>query len=722
MKSYSQFTLTGVVQGVGFRPYICHACTQAGLTGYVQNIGTGVIVVVDQENIFRNILDHLPKHIRIDTIRTEPISGEYHDFSIRESSGTGFAEIPPDLFLCDQCQAELSDANNRRHGYFFLTCTECGPRYTITSSTPYDRETTTMRAFPLCEACRSEYTRPDNRRFHAQTIACHDCGPTLSLFVDQVLASLSSDEAKIAVVADALEKGIIVSVKGIGGFHLLCDATEKNIRALDTFTKRAGKPYALLCQDLVMARSIADITEKEAEILTSPARPIVLCKKKKSAPPVSELDTIGIMLSYTALHELLFQKFPRPLVCTSSNRSDAPLSYERKNETARVILDHDREICHPIDDSIVKVIHETPLFIRRSRGYVPRSIPVNLPASKPILALGAEMNHTFALFDGRDHIILSPHLGNTSDPDSFTRFTDTLESFLAFTGIQPETIVIDAHPGYRTSEYGVELADQWNIPLKKIQHHRAHAFGVALEHGLKDFSAIVCDGLGFGDDGTIWGGEVFENAQRIGHLEAHPQLGGDSATRFPDKMLYSFLRSFLPSDQAASFVQNQFSQNALSLLEKQYQEKFHAPLTSSCGRVLDAAAALLGLCHERTYDGRPAMLLEAHSTEPYSLQPVFKGNILLTAPLFAFLIEHLNDDRSRLAATVEHYLAEGLYTIAEQTKKPVVWAGGCAYNRLMTTYFLERGVLVNKEVPSGDGGISFGQIAALLADAGHDIA
>ena len=717
MRSFFCFTITGTVQGVGFRPFIYNACVQAGLFGYVQNIGSGVIIVINNAAILKRILATAPTSIRIDHIDIQKINEHCLDFRIRPSQGSGFAEIPPDLFLCDKCLEELSNPRNRRRGYFFLTCTQCGPRFTIALASPYDRDTTTMNAFTLCERCKTEYETPDNRRFHAQTIACHKCGPRLTLFENgRALTELDNTNI-FKLVAIALKRNEVVAIKGVGGFHLISATTQEALTTINRFTGRTDKPYAVLCRDIPMARTIASLTPIEEEILTSEARPIVLVKKNITTPPASELDTVGIMLAYTALHILLFEQYNQPLICTSSNQSDAPITTHQSEQFVPFVLDHNRSIHNAADDSVIKVIHETPLLIRRSRGFVPQSIPIDTHQTSPLLALGAEMNNTFAIYDGQGRVILSPHFGNTSHPETFERYRQSIDRFLDYTHILPQAILCDAHPTYRTSLYGQELSDRWKIPLIPIQHHRAHAAGVAAEHRLNDFIAIVCDGLGWGDDGTIWGGEIFENNERIGHLETHPQLGGDSATRFPHKMLYGILRSFLTPTEIEPFMLDRFSHHECAILEKQFIKKFNTPLTSSCGRVLDAVAALLGLCSERTYEGRPAMLLEAHSSIPFDdLPPIIDGSILRTTPLFKYLVQNLHKDKSRRAATAQHYLAEGLYTIAAQKNKPIVWAGGCAYNRIMTEFFLKHGVLVNREVPPGDGGISFGQIAAYLAN------
>lgn len=714
-QTLTRFTIIGVIQGVGFRPFIRNACIRAGISGSIRNTGNGVEAIVDDAETFEKILTALPNHMRIDSIRRENIDGRATTgFRILESAGNGHAEIPPDFFLCDDCLAELTDPKNRRCGYFFLTCTLCGPRFTIAESGPYDRATTTMRDFAMCPDCQKEYEDPSDRRFHAQTIACPACGPKLTLYEYGKPLDLPNDTEKLRYVSRTFQKNEIVAIKGTGGFHLFCDTRDKTIRKLDTLTGRHRKPYAVLCRDIVMARGIAMLAPEEERRLLSPERPIVLARKNAHSPDASELDTIGIMLASTALHILLFEHFPHPLICTSSNLAHAPLTTERTEQFVPLVLDHDRRIIQAADDSVLKVIDEAPLLIRRSRGFVPRSIAIDSTDTEPILALGAEMNNTFALYDGHGRVTLSQHIGNTTHPETLDRYRATIDRFLTSTRITPKVLLCDAHPEYQTSLYGQELAEMLNIPLIRIQHHRAHAYAVAAEHDLNDFVAIICDGLGYGDDETLWGGEIFENQKRIGHLECHPQLGGDAAGRFPHRMLYSILRSFMTPEEAATFFDDHLSSPELTLLERQFNEKFHAPLTSSCGRVLDAASALLGICDERTYDGRPAMLLEAISTEPFDIAPIIENSILKTAPLFRYLIENLHEDKGRLAATVQLYLATGLHAIAAQKNKPIVWAGGCAYNRIMTEYFLSKGVLINRDVPAGDGGISFGQIAAYL--------
>ncbi len=754
---FHRFFIQGVVQGVGFRPYIFNACIERGLTGYVQNTGSGVVAVVSDKETFIEILARVPQNARVDSYTVEEVGGTFTDFTIKDSEGVGYAEIPPDFFLCDECREELNDPKSRRHEYFFTTCTNCGPRFTITKKIPYDRNTTTMDEFPMCEACKMEYTDPHNRRYHAQTIACPDCGPRLTLY-ENAVAVTENDTDALEKTIKLLQEGEIVAIKGIGGFHLACKTDEETVAKLKNLRSRKDKPFAVMCRDIEMVMSVGNPNEAQKQALLSPERPIVLIPKKNPMNAVSELDTVGIMLPYSALHHLLFEKIGEPLVMTSSNRADEPMSTIREEQLVPYVLDHGREITNAADDSVVKIIAGHTFFIRRSRGYVPRSI--SIPKNEhTLLALGAEMNNTFCVAKPDGKAILSQHMGNTANLESFERYKETVHRFLCFAEAEPRGIIADLHPGYNTAEFGELLSEELCVPLIKVQHHKAHAYGTALENGLNDFVAIVGDGLGYGEDGTIWGGEIFHNNERVGHLEQHLQVGGDSATRYPAKMLFSILRNFLSVPEAEKYMNEAFSPDDLTLLDKQRTEKFNAPLTSSCGRVLDAAAFLLGFCNERTYDGRPAMLLEANSFGPLPLAPVVKDNVLMTTPLFEFLVTNLEKDKKRLAATVQRYLAEGLYEIAQQfatgrmdlnevrgarereaesystygegssnrsneeirqihtpSNKPIVWTGGCAYNTIMTGFMLEQGVLVNKNIPAGDGGISFGQIAYVLAD------
>lgn len=703
--------ITGVVQGVGFRPFIYKQCTKRGLKGFIQNIGSGVRIVIDNYQLLQIILSNLPPLAKIDKITVFPYKSPevFTQFNIRNSTGEGFSEIPPDLFLCSKCYKELHQINNRRYQYFFNTCTNCGPRYSITFKNPYDRKNTSMQQFAMCSECQKEYGEATSRRYHAQTIACPNCGPKLKLINNSQQKIIAYDIEAIAHAAKLMKQGKIIAIKGIGGFHLACNMQSKTIMKLRKITMRQHKPYAIMCQDLAMACHLATITKKEKALLISNSRPIVILKKKFPLKEVSELNTLGIMLPYTALHYLLFDYLTEPIIMTSANISGEPITTEDSQQWVDFILTHDRAIVNSIDDSVIKVIKDQPLFLRRSRGFVPQSINLGKTCTKSILAMGAEMNNTFAILK-KNQIYLSPHLGDTKNWKILMNYQHTISKFLQFTQTRPEIILADLHPNYNTSLYAQTLADSWQIPMIKVQHHQAHAYSAALEHHVDDFTAIVCDGIGYGEDGAIWGGEIFHNQQRTGHLEYHYLLGGDSATKQPAKMLFSILSKILNPKELQTFLKNDLLPQQCKLLQTQLERKINCPLTSSCGRILDAASYLLHICKETDYDGRPAILLDEFATTPYKITPIIKNDILFTTPLFEFLIHNLSKDRTRLAATVLHYLSQGLYELAKQHGSPLIFTGGCAYSKHMTTFMKKQGVKVNTQVPAGDGGISLGQI------------
>ncbi len=725
-----RFLVTGVVQGVGFRPYIYNACVRRGVKGHVKNVGNGVEIVVDDREALEGILARLPPLARIDSLNVTESEVDRDDtgieegFRILESEGEGYAEVPPDLFLCEECLKELRDPDDRRHGYFFITCTDCGPRFTVTKRSPYDRRTTSMDDFAMCDACRKEYVDPSNRRYHAQTIACHGCGPKLRLLTDGKEAGGIDEAARL------LKRGEVVAIKGVGGFHLACRmAAAAKLRRL---TKRKDKPYALICADLAAARRIALPTEEEGRMLESIERPIVLVKKRdrEAYALVSELDTFGIMLPYTALHHLLLDRLGEPLIMTSANWTDEPITTRAEEQFVPYILDHDREIVNPADDSVIKVIDEAALLLRRSRGFAPRSIP--LESDQDILAMGAEMNSAFCVVKG-GRAILSPFLGNTSNEESLKRYKEMLGRFLELTGARPAIVAVDEHPSYSTSILGRELAERFGARLVKVQHHAAHVAAVAAEHRLEEYVGIAMDGLGYGSDGKVWGGEIFSVTadrtsgsplfERIGHLEEQPQMGGDMATRYPKRMLFGILSKALSEKELLGV--GLFPEDEARLYMQLLKERFNTPMTTSAGRVLDAAAALLGLCDQRTYDGRPAMLLESVATEPLPFGPVIEKRegrkILLTTPLFRFLVEHRDrEGKGRLAATAQRYLAEGMWCIASESAggRPILFSGGVCYNRQIGGFLKAKGAVLPSALPAGDGGVCFGQAAVAAASSG----
>jgi len=709
----------GIVQGVGFRPYIYRIAKEYNLIGSVRNIGNGVEIIINDKDFLQK-LTNLPPLAKISnyTVKKFTLNKHFSDFSIlKSSSSEGETILPADIFLCPDCLSELRDEKNRRHTYYFITCTNCGPRFTMIDDYPYDRPFTSMHQFKMCPQCKKEYNNPLDRRYHAQTIACKNCGPKLRLFFNTKDISGGSDSDTIKKAIHLIKSGKIVSIKGVGGFHTasLCD--DKNIMKVRELFHRPHKPYAILVKDLEMAERIAYVSDKEKELLQSLQRPIVVLKKKKedTFKIASELDSIGVMLPYTALHYLLFDFINEPLLMTSCNIPGDPVSIVEKIGT--YFLTHERRIVNRCDDSVVKVIDGIPFFLRRSRGYTP--IPVKLPIDcQDTVALGAELNNVICT-SKKNNCYLSQYIGDTSKYETYNFLKETTMKFIHLTRVKPRIITCDLHPGYNSTIFAKELAEKNNAKLIQIQHHKAHVASVAAEHNITDYVGIAMDGLGYGDDGRLWGGEIFFVRKgniftRVGHLEEQPQLGGDSATIYPRKMLFGILSKILSEKELLK--SNLFKENESKIFLKILQNKFNIQTTTSTGRILDAVSALLGFCDERTYDGRPAMILESKATISLEFDPVFSQEngktILMTTPLFDFLYRK-KADKGKLAATAQMYIAKGLLTIAENASKtkniPIVFSGGVTYNRMISGFLLQRNVLVNREIPPGDGGICYGQ-------------
>ncbi|NOX71596.1 MAG: carbamoyltransferase HypF [Candidatus Micrarchaeota archaeon] len=708
--------IKGIVQGVGFRPYIYRKCASLRLKGYVKNTGDGVELVIDDKEVLPSILSDLPPLAKVEDYTVNEIDADFNDFKILHSAkDSKELSVAPDIAICDDCLKEMRDKNNRRYRYFFITCTNCGPRFSIIEDVPYDRENTSMKDFGMCPACRREYENPENRRYHAQTIACYDCGPKLTYISE-------GKEQNLEHAIDDLLQGKIIAMKGIGGFHFACLAEDAPVRELRKITGRPKKPFAIMVKDMETAKALCEINEAEQRLLESPQRPIVTLKKRdpKALAFVSELDSLGIMLPYTPLHYLIFEKIDAPLVMTSSNMPGEPMTTEDREQFVKNILTHNRRITNRIDDSVMKVIDGRNLFLRRSRGFVPTPIRIESDYGGTILALGAEMNNTISVYRN-GNVFVSQYMGDTANHKTFEAMKKSAEKFLRLLNAKPDIIACDLHPHYNTTLYAEELSKKLSIPLVKVQHHKAHAASVLLEKGIEKAVSVVCDGTGYGSEGKIWGGEVFLGDERIGSLEEHIMPGGEAAVRHPWRMLAGILSSFLEENELEKEMRQFCTKKEFSVIYNQIQQKFNSPYTTSCGRILDAASAFLGLCRDMHYDGRPAMLLESIAGKPYDLEPSIKDGerlILETRPLFEFLIDNKDKDKGRLAATVHNYLAEGLIEIAERAGKslPKTFSGGVAYNRHITKRMLEAGFLINEKVPAGDGGVSFGQVGWAIKD------
>jgi len=706
----------GIVQGVGFRPYIYRKAVENKLVGTVKNTGNGVEIIVNDKDFLKKLND-LPPLAKITNHSVKKIVSkkQFSNFSILKSVySEGETELPADIFMCNDCLLELRNSKDRRNNYYFITCTNCGPRFSMIEDYPYDRPLTSMNEFKMCPNCKVEYTNPLDRRYHAQTIACKDCGPKLKLLESKKDISGNSDVHTIKKAIDLIKDGEAIAIKGVGGFHLCSLSNDDSVNLVRKILNREHKPFALMVKDIAMAEKYAIVSSKEKELLASPQRPIVVVKKRNENDfsSISELDSIGVMLPYTALHYLMFDFIDKPLLMTSCNIPGEPVNITEK--IGKYFLTHERQIVNRCDDSVLKVINNHTHFLRRSRGYTP--IPVVLPiVCEDTIAVGAELNNVICTVK-KNKCYISQYIGETSKYETFNFLQETVNKFVKLTRLKPKIIACDLHPTYNSTIFAKELAKKYNATLVQVQHHHAHIASVAAEHDLSDYIGIAMDGLGYGNDGKIWGGEVFSvkdgfDFNRIGHLEEHVQLGGDSATIYPKKMLFGILSKLL--DEKELIKLGLFDEKESQLYLKMINKEFNSPITTSSGRVLDAVSALLGFCDTRTYDGRPAMILESKATKPYSFEPVFSKQdgktILMTTPLFEYLLNNKGKDNGRLAATAQMHLAQGLYDIAKKQDMPIVLSGGVAYNRMISGFMMDKDVFVHKELPAGDGCICYGQ-------------
>ena len=630
--------VSGVVQGVGFRPFVHTLAVDLGLSGFVGNDADGVFLEAQGPSLVlaeleRRIREEAPPLAVVEEVRVEvldPVEDDGIEAESRASgatspdprvplfrivasgSGEGATSIPPDTAVCDTCVAEMRDPADRRHGYPFIACTHCGPRYTITTGLPYDRVNTTMVGFPLCPPCLAEYTDPTSRRFHAQPTACPECGPRLSMPVDQVV--------------QALRAGRIVAIKGIGGYHLACDA--RNASAVTTLRarkQRGAKPFALMAADLATAREVAVIDGTSEALLTSPARPIVILPALDPdlvADVAPGTGTLGVMLPYAPLHHLLFDAgAPGLLVMTSGNLADEPIcidpaeAEQRLAGMADMFVHHDRPIHVACDDSVTRVVTGSPQPVRRSRGYAP--MPLTLPvAGPPMLAMGGELKTTLCVASGRT-AWLSQHIGDTANLETLAMLERTVETLCALQRVTPEVIVSDAHPGYLSRRWAADQASARGAEHLEVGHHHAHLASLLAEHRVplgEPVLGVVLDGTGYGADGTIWGGELllgsYADVERVGHLRPIALPGGDAAIRHPARTAAAHLHAAgLGWEGTASAAACTVAEGAA--LARMLATGSHCTPTTSMGRLFDAIASLLDVRHEVEYEAQAAIELEA---------------------------------------------------------------------------------------------------------------
>ena len=728
--------ITGVVQGVGFRPAVARIAARHGLSGWVYNDAGSVHcefegATEDVDAAVAELKSDAPPMARIDGLVVTALQpcGET-GFAIVESrtGDTSRTLVPPDIAICADCLREMRDPADRRYGHPFITCTNCGPRYTVITDLPYDRPATTMAGFPMCAACAAEYHDPLDRRYHAQTIACRDCGPTLS--------------SPIADAADALMAGKVVAIKGIGGFHLACRADDETVvGALRTRKNRPAKPFAVMVADLDAARAIAEIDDAVASALTSPAAPIVLVARKPGAlvdAVAPGLGDLGVMLAYSPVHHLLFDALGPgvPLVMTSANRGGSPIVYRDEDLSwidglADAVLSHDRPIGVPCEDSVVTFDDQrNELPLRRSRGYAPLPVAVPARGGKVILATGGDLKTTFCLMSGT-HAHLSSHLGDMADPRTQTAFTGALDHLAFMTDQRPDVIACDMHPGYATTAWAARHAD--GRPVVAVQHHHAHAVSLLADHGRlgTPILAVTFDGTGYGTDGAIWGGEflaVDDPAEftRAGHLVPFALPGGDGAVREPARIALDLLHragiDWAPDLAPVAAV----GEAGLRILAQQIPRGVGCVTTTSMGRLFDAVASLLGVCQQVSYEGQAAVELEhlARSGRPEPLEFGVGEGLMDPIPLIAGIVAGLRRGvgKADLAAgfhqAVVRATAETAAQCAESAGVSTIGlTGGVFANRLLLAglrEWLANGgyeVLTHRIVPCNDGGLALGQAA-----------
>lgn len=744
----------GIVQGVGFRPFVYREATARALRGFVRNDPAGVLIDVEGspaalEDFLCALTQSPPPLARVlDVHRRSAPPCAYREFIIAPSDGPVDPAVPvaADVATCEACLAELFDPADRRYRYPFINCTHCGPRYTIVEGVPYDRPRTTMAGFEMCRDCRAEYQNPRDRRFHAQPIACAACGPRLR-FRAPAARDVTGHDAVCAAAA-VLATGGIVAVKGLGGYHLACDASNGSaVAALRKRKHREAKPLAVMAADLDGARRLGDVDSIAAGLLRSPARPIVLLPRRADAPIAAEVapgvNSIGVMLPYTPLHHLLLREAGRPLVLTSGNRADEPIAtddadaHTRLADIADGFLLHDRPIASRADDSVIRVVAGGPTPLRRSRGHAPAAIYLSRATAAPVLGAGGHLKNTFCLVRGRQ-ALLSPHIGDLDHPDACAAWRGSLAHYVRIFGVEPAMVAHDLHPDYAATRLAQALPAERRIA---VQHHHAHHASLLAEHGVDGpMIGVAFDGTGLGADGTIWGGEFLvgdvRGVERMAHLAPVPLPGGDAAARRPDRMAVAHLRAAFGPDVPAIPALATLPGAERRLLESMLERGVHSPLTTSVGRLFDAVAAIAGLRAESRFEGEAAMALEAvadpAAPDRYGFH-VLDGDIAVLDP--TPVIRAVAEDAvaglapALIAGAFHRALAEAVVLVAERLRERTGIAlagltGGVFQNALLTGLVADGlrtagfEVLLHRAVPCNDGGLSLGQawVAVALVD------
>lgn len=770
-RSGEAIRVRGTVQGVGFRPFVASLATSYEISGRVWNDGEGVMIhawgSIEQLNHFRKQIEAAsPPLARIESVEIESLSGscENDGFEITGSTvGETQTGVAADAALCPECLKELLNPVDRRYRYPFINCTHCGPRLSIIKAVPYDRANTSMAAFTMCPACQAEYDDPTDRRFHAQPNACPECGPRLWLEQSGEEACDSGDAIRLA--AEAIRAGEIVAIKGIGGFHLACDArSESAVSQLRQRKRRYQKPFALMAADIEQVAKYACLTEREQGLLESVEAPIVLLGQKSeidiAASVAPMMNSLGFMLPYTPIHHLLMRELDSPVVMTSGNVSDEPQCIDNSDATSKLkeiadlFLLHDREIVNRLDDAVVRVMGDKPRVLRCGRGFAPGSIrlPRGFEGVGSVLAMGGELKNSFCMITG-DHAVLSQHMGDLESGDTLRDYYHNLELYRELYNFEPEQIAVDMHPDYLSSRHGRELATGECCELVEVQHHHAHIAAVMAEHGLElaeKVLGVAFDGLGMGESKEgreLWGGEFllagYTGYERLGSVQRLPMIGGAKAIHEPWRSAYAHLRTLGWSD-----IQNQFSgldilsdlsSRPLTNLDRMIDQQINAPQASSVGRLFDAVAAAVGICRDRAaFEGQAAIELEVVASRAfdseadcgYPVSVIDEGGVMRLnwQPMWMALLGDLASGISNesIAARFHHGLIHAVADLARELAEwhgvgKIVLSGGVFQNALLLEGVISRlsesrfELLTAERFPANDGGLSLGQAVVAAA-------
>lgn len=739
--------VSGQVQGVGFRPYVYSLAVKYLLCGSVSNNEDGVIIYVsgtyeDIKKFYNTLLNNPPPVSKINSSSIKEIDYiQFHDFQIVPSRKGSRINLPltPDFAICEDCQNEIINSKNRRYKYAFTTCVNCGPRWSITETFPFERQHTSIDEFPMCKTCNNEYTDPSNRRFHSQTNTCEDCG--ISFVFNDNHGNLVKTENVFKTIANKLSEGGIVAIKNTSGYLLCCNAEiSLVVKRLRRLKNRPNKPFAILYPSLGLLQKELEVKPEEVSVLKSTERPITIISLKNYGGNINidsvapGLQQLGVMLPYTGILQLLANQLSFPIVATSGNIHGSPILSDRKavenklNQVADYFLHHNLNITHPQDDSVLKISKKfsEPCLFRRSRGYAPNYLDISIDSNVKILALGADLKNSIAFYPN-EHLYIGQYLGNLENFDVYNRFLKEIDAFTAIFETKPEVILIDKHPNYQSTQQGLELTNKWNIDLYKVQHHKAHFASVLGEHKLfnqDNILGVIWDGTGYGDDGNIWGGEFFKysnnNIERESHFEYFNWLSGDKMSKEPRLSLFSLAQELCNEELSSKFTNEELV--VLTVVKKNNKLK-----TSSVGRLFDAVSSLLNICDYNTYEGEAAILLE-NSINDYSIEQcrnycngIYDKTIPTNQIIKGVLLDKKDGiSKEQIIANFLYSLTSIIYRKAEQNNvKKICLSGGVFQNTTLIDMLTELNqnkykLYFNRNLAPNDENIAFGQIMHYL--------